>query len=78
MVYCMFLLLAVAGLMDMPLEYGSYKTVWRRLKRWQDEGVWDSIFKELASIVEHKEVSVDSLTVDAKKKKKERGRNNGL
>jgi len=26
--------------MDMPLEYGSYKTAWRRLKRWQDEGVW--------------------------------------
>ena len=27
--------------MDMPPEYGSYKTAWRRLKRWQDEGVWE-------------------------------------
>ena len=54
--------------MDMPLEYGSYKTAWRRLKRWQDdEGVWDRILKELASIVEHEEVSVDSSTVEAKK-----------
>jgi hypothetical protein len=32
-----------------------------------DEGVWDSILKELASIVEHEEVSVDSSTVEAKK-----------
>jgi hypothetical protein len=24
--------------MDMPLEYGSYKTAWERLRRWQDEG----------------------------------------
>ena len=50
MVYCMFLLLAVGGLMDgwmdMPLEYGSYKTAWRRLKRWQTEMVWDRILKD--------------------------------
>jgi transposase len=26
--------------MDMPLEHGSYKTAWRRLKKWQDEGLW--------------------------------------
>ena len=34
----------------MPLEYGSYKTAWKRLKKWQDEGVWDRIFRALASI----------------------------
>jgi len=21
---------------DMPLEYGSYRTAWRRLKKWQE------------------------------------------
>jgi hypothetical protein len=63
--------------MDMSLEYGSYKTAWKRLKRWQDdeEGVWDSILKELASIREHEEVSVDSSTVEAKK---ERGRSSRI
>jgi hypothetical protein len=74
MVYCMFLLLLAVDdeWMDMPLEYGSYKTAWRRLKRWQDEeGVWDRILKELASIVEHEEVSVDSSTVEAKKRRGE-------
>ncbi|MBS7635191.1 transposase, partial [Candidatus Bathyarchaeota archaeon] len=25
--------------MDMPIRYGSYKAAWRRLKRWQGEGV---------------------------------------
>jgi transposase len=38
--------------MDMPLGYGSYKTAWRRLKRWQDERVWYKIFRALASIRE--------------------------
>jgi transposase len=46
---------------------GSYKTAWRRLKRWQDEGVWYRIFRALASIREHGMVSVDSSTVEAKK-----------
>jgi len=27
-------------------EYGSYKTAWRRLKRWQTEMVWDRILKD--------------------------------
>jgi hypothetical protein len=71
MAYFMYSQQAVGRLMDMPLEYGSYKTSWRRLKRWQDEEeVWDRILKELASIVEHKEVSVDSSTVEAKKGEK--------
>jgi transposase len=53
--------------MDMSIKYGSYKTAWRKLKKWQDEGVWDKILKELASIREHGIVSVDSSTVEAKK-----------
>jgi transposase len=53
--------------MDMPLEYGSYKTAWKRLKKWQEMSIWDSIFEALASIREHGIVSVDSSTVEAKK-----------
>jgi transposase len=53
--------------MDMPLEYGSYKTAWRRLKKWREMSIWDSIFRALASIREHGMVSVDSSTVEAKK-----------
>ncbi len=58
--------------MDMPAKYGSYKTAWRRLKRWQDEGVWDRIFRALASVREHGRVCVDSSTVEAKKGRNDR------
>ena len=56
--------------MDMPIRYGSYKTAWRRLKRWQGEGVWDRVFAALASVREHGRVCVDSSTVEAKKGEK--------
>jgi transposase len=45
-------------------KYGSYKTAWRRLK---EMGVWESIFKALASMRDLSRVSVDSTTVEAKK-----------
>ncbi|RPJ75227.1 MAG: transposase [Alphaproteobacteria bacterium] len=32
---------------DMPKQYGSYVTAWRRLKRWSEEGFWDMIFDSL-------------------------------
>lgn len=53
--------------MDMPVRYGSCKTAWKRLKRWQEEGVWDRIFKALESMRSHGRVAVDSSTVEAKK-----------
>jgi transposase len=52
---------------DMPAEYGSYKTAWRRLKKWEEMGVWESIFKALVSMRGLSRVSVDSTTVEAKK-----------
>jgi transposase len=54
--------------MDMPIRYGSYKTAWKRLKRWQKEGVWDRIFKALESMRSYDRVAVDSSTVEAKRK----------
>ena len=56
--------------MDMPLEYGSYKTAWKRLKKWQEMSIWDRIFRALSSIREHGIVSVDSSTVEAKKEER--------
>jgi transposase len=53
--------------MDMPIRYGSYKTAWKRLKRWQAVGVWDRIFEALASVRSHDRVAVDSSTVEAEK-----------
>jgi transposase len=30
---------------DLPREYGAPTTVWRRLKRWGEDGVWDHIWR---------------------------------
>ena len=59
--------------MDMPGEYGSYLTAWRRFRRWQEEGVWDIILQTLrdrahqAGLISLESVSVDSKTIPAKK-----------
>ncbi|HEV2459431.1 MAG TPA: IS5 family transposase, partial [Ktedonobacterales bacterium] len=39
---------------DLPREYGAPTTVWRRLKRWGEEGVWERIWRAaLASLDQH-------------------------
>src|SRR3974390_1508025 len=30
---------------DLPHEYGAPTTVWRRLRRWGEEGVWERIWR---------------------------------
>jgi transposase len=60
----------------MPKQYGSYVTAWRRLKRWSEEGVWDTIFDSLKDSSYQKEklslgiVAIDSSFVEAKKGEK--------
>jgi transposase len=53
--------------MDMPLEYDSYRTSWRRLKKWQDEGVWDRVLRALASTRGCEVVAVDSRLLRLRK-----------
>jgi transposase len=59
--------------MDMPGEYGSYVTAWRRFRRWQEECVWDTILQALrdrayrAGLISTDSVSADSKTIQAKK-----------
>lgn len=58
---------------DMPCKYCHYSTAWRRLKRWQEEGVWKSILEALMAKGYHigklslEKVAVDSTTVEARK-----------
>jgi len=60
--------------MDLPREYGSYSTAWRRLKRWEEEEVWGRILQALrdrahqaGGLISLESVSVDSKTIPAKK-----------
>jgi transposase len=39
---------------DLPCEYGAPTTVWRRLKRWGEAGVWERVWREaLAALDRH-------------------------
>jgi transposase len=60
--------------MDMPLKYGSYKTVWKRHKKWSEKAVWKRVMDSLVSygyhhkgVINVNELSIDSSTVAAKK-----------
>ena len=63
----LYVLITGCGWMDMPIRYGSYKTAWKRLKRWQEEGVWDRVFKALESMRSYGKAAVDGSTVEAEK-----------
>lgn len=32
---------------DMPIEFGAAVTAWRRLKRWEEDGTWESVWLRL-------------------------------
>ena len=34
---------------DLPREYGAPVTAWRRLRRWEEDGVWERIWRALLS-----------------------------
>jgi len=61
---------------DMPKQYGSYVTAWRRLKRCSEEGVWDMIVDSLKNDFYQNGqlslgiVAIDSSFVGAKKERK--------
>jgi transposase len=37
---------------DLPREYGAPVTAWRRLCRWQEEGVWERIWRAILSLLD--------------------------
>ncbi len=37
---------------DVPREYGSPTTCWRRLKEWEESGVWETLWRVILSALE--------------------------
>jgi transposase len=58
---------------DLPEEYGDDVTAWRRLRDWEELGVWKRIMDALVArgysidIVDMDSLSIDSDTIPAKK-----------
>ena len=59
--------------MDLSSNYGDDATAWRRLKRWEEDGIWKQIMDMLIAkgyslgLVRMDSLSIDSSTVPAKK-----------
>lgn len=58
---------------DLPRVYGSPVTCWRRLRQWQGDGTWQSIWRALLKTLDSQQrldwqhTVLDSSTVPAKK-----------
>ena len=50
---------------DLPERYGAWSTVYSRFVQWQEEGLFDTILKELSEEADFQDMSIDSSTVKA-------------
>ncbi|MDQ0417600.1 transposase [Croceifilum oryzae] len=50
---------------DLPKEYGSPTTCWRRLRDWQKVGIWERIWRKvLQSLHQKKKINLDCVYLD--------------
>lgn len=69
----LFVLRSGARWHDVPAEFGSGVTAWRRLKQWEEAGVWEAVWRALlASLdaqgkLEWAQAFLDGSFVPAKK-----------
>ena len=50
---------------DLPERFGDWKNVHRRHTRWAETGVWEAIFRHLASDADNEYAMIDSTIVRA-------------
>jgi len=48
----LYILITGSRWQDLPRQYGTPTTVWRRLKRWSEEGVWERIWRAALSTLD--------------------------
>ena len=58
---------------DVPREFGSSTTCWRRLKAWEEDGTWEKVWRGLLTLLDEREnldwgrVSLEGSFISAKK-----------
>jgi transposase len=58
---------------DVPRDYGSSTTCWRRLRAWEEDGTWEGIWRSLLTLLDEQEklewakAFLDASFVPAKK-----------
>lgn len=50
---------------DLPERFGSWKAVHTRFSRWADKGVWERVFRVLATEADNEYAMIDSTIVRA-------------
>lgn len=50
---------------DLPIEFGSWNSVYVRFARWSDKRVWENVFAVLREDADFEEVYLDSTIVRA-------------
>lgn len=50
---------------DLPERFGVWKAVHTRFSRWAERGVWEKVFKHLATDADHEYAMIDSTMVRA-------------
>jgi transposase len=48
---------------DLPEEFGPWNSLYKRFARWQERGVWQRVFAELAGDADFEEVFLDSTII---------------
>lgn len=50
---------------DLPERYGAWSSVYRRFKEWEEAGLFQTLFEELAEEADLQDLSLDSTIIKA-------------